>query len=57
MLRILLLSTMLAGGLAGSAPAPTVATACGLPADPGAMLGIMWQAESTSAPLPKEYLP
>jgi hypothetical protein len=37
MLRILLLSTMLAGGLAGSALALTVATACGLPADPGAI--------------------
>ncbi len=37
MLRIFLLSTMLAGGLAGTAQALTEATACGLPADPGAI--------------------
>jgi hypothetical protein len=37
MLRIFLLSTILTGGVAGSAQALTVATACGLPADPEAI--------------------
>jgi hypothetical protein len=37
MLRIFLLSTMLAGGLAGTAQALTEATACGLPANPEAI--------------------
>lgn len=59
MLRTLFLLTILAGALTDSALAQAPDAGCALPTEAGGwrVTGIMVQAESAAAPLPKKYLP
>ena len=57
MLLTLFSMTILADTLAGTAMAQAPDAGCALPSTPESITGIVVQAESATAPLPKEYLP